>query len=172
MSRKWKECGQCREEQLLETIFAEGYQYFAAFLTDRFVAGKADTLEQGLNELECDKILELRLFSEEKEALGRRTMIGENHLFQWRVASEDGLDEMDYLVKYQTLDIDAAKIRSTENGGLQLMTTGGGCYSLPISPEEDRIKIISYIGYDESGMAYIYDNRLAGFVTKGGTRNE
>ena len=172
MDRIWKECGQCKEEDVIKTVFSEGYQYFVAYLTDKFVAGKAECLEQGLNKLEYGKLLELRLFSEEKEVLARRTMIGENHLFQWRVASETGLLPDEYMVKYQTLDIDKTKTVSADNGNLRLMTTGGGHYELPIRCEEDCIKVISYIGYDEDGMAFIYDNRLAGFAVKGGTKYE
>ena len=75
----------------------------------------------------------------------------------------------DYLYQSKrTLDIDSTKTCLGLNGNLQLMTTGGGKYELPMDKNYDSIRVISYIGYDESGMAYIYDDRLAGFATLGG----
>ena len=69
MNGTWKECGECKESLVIETVFGEGYDCFVAFLTDKFVAGRAETLEQGLSGLEYEKLLELRLFSEEKEVV-------------------------------------------------------------------------------------------------------
>lgn len=166
MNKEGARKGICDESELLETIFENCYPYFVAYQTDRFIAGR-NTLEI-LRQIDSSRLLEIRLFSEEQEVLARRTMIGAGHKFQWRIASEKGLLENEYVVKYQTLDIDRTKINAGSNGNLQLMTTGGGKYELPVSETHDSIRVISYIDYDESGMAYIYDNRLAGFTTQGG----
>lgn len=166
MHKEWEWKGICDESELLETVFDNRCLYFVAYQTDRFIAGR-NTLEI-LRQIDSRRLLEIRLFSENQEVLARRTMIGEGHKFQWRIASEEGLAENEYVERYQTLDIDHTKINIGSNGNLQLMTTGGGRYELPISQEQDSIRVISYINYDESGMAYIYDNRLAGFTTQGG----
>ena len=42
----------------------------------------------------------------------------------------------------------------------------GGKYVLPIGETEDSSKIITYIAYDESGMAKAADYRVCGFVQK------
>lgn len=166
MHKEWKRQGICDESELLETIFENCFHYFTACQTDQFIAGR--NTQEMLRRIDTSRLLEIRLFSEDQEVLARRTMIGAKHKFQWRIASEEGLLDNEYVERYQTLDIDRTKINSGSNGNLQLMTTGGGKYELPVSETHDSIRIISYIGYDESGMAYIYDNRLAGFAAQGG----
>ncbi len=166
MRKEWKRQGICDESELLGTVFENCYRYFVAYQTDRFIAGR-NALEI-FHQIDRKKLLEIRLFSESQEVLARRTMVGAGHKFQWRVASEEGLLKNAYVERYQTLDIDRTKINAGSNGNLQLMTTGGGKYELPVSEAHDSIRVISYIDYDESGMAYIYDNRLAGFAIQGG----
>lgn len=164
MRREWKQKGECNENELNSVINKIDYTYYLVFLTDKFIAGTEDLI----NRVEWDKVLELRLFSETQEFLARRTMTGENSVFQWRIASEDGLSKDEFIVKYQTLDIDDEKTEEGKFGNLYLMTTGGGRYELPIKKGTGSIKVISYISYDEkTGMANIYDNRLAGFIMGG-----
>lgn len=166
MRKEWKEQGKCKETELNRLIAGMDYSYFVAYQTDKFLSG-ADK-PSSLDRIEWHKLLEIRLFSAEKELLARRTMIGENNEFQWRIASEAGLHKEEYIVRYQTLDIDSAYTKEGEWGNLNLMTTGGGTYELPIERNMTGIKVISYIGYSsEDGMAYIYDNRLAGFMAGG-----
>lgn len=164
--KEWGRKGVCGEQELQELFAKDGYSYFVAYQTDKFISGR--NTSAALSQIDSKKLLEIRLFSEKKEVLARRTMIGAEHKFQWREASEEGLSNDEYVVSYQTLDIDRTKTSSGLNGNLQLMTTGGGKYELPIDKNHDSIKVISYIDYDKSGMAYIYDDRLAGFVTQGG----
>ena len=90
-------------------------------------------------------------------------------MFQWRTASENGLEKTDYLVQYQTLDLN--KKRMEEEGNLKdpfgnrvLYTTVGGKYVLPIGEKEDSSKIITYVAYDENGMAKAADYRVCGFL--------
>lgn len=166
MNKEWKEHGKCSESGIMSLVADKPYDCFVAYQTDRFIAGRntADKLRQ----IECDKLLEIRLFDRKGELLARRTMIGAGNLFQWRVADESGLSEDEYIVKYQTLDIDETGSAGENDGNRVLMTTGGGHLELPISSGNDRIRIISYVEYDADGMAHIYDNRLAGFAGKGG----
>lgn len=166
MHKKWKRQGTCGEEELQKIFFEDSFSYFVAYQTDKFISGR--NTSAALSQIDSKKLLEIRLFSEIKEVLARRTMIGAEHKFQWREATEEGLLNDEYVEKYQTLDIDSTKTCLGLNGNLQLMTTGGGKYELPMDKNYDSIRVISYIGYDESGMAYIYDDRLAGFATLGG----
>ena len=167
MNKDWKQGGTCTETELQNIICGYKYSYYTAWQTDRFLAGKDDP--DSLGRIEWNKLLEIRLFTENDELLARRTMIGAANPFQWRIASEDGLDPDEYIVRYQTLDIDTDHIEDGEYGNLRLLTTGGGTYELPINRNENSVKVISYICYDdENGMAGIYDNRLAGFAAKGG----
>ncbi len=163
---KYEKSGTCAESELLECIFDESYSSFVAYLTDQFVAG-VNTFEN-LSRIETDKLLEIRIFNKSAELMARRTMIGEDHPFQWRIANEEGLSKDEYIERFQTIDMDSTRTYKSNSGNLCIMSTGGGRYELPIREDHDRIRIISYVRYDSDGMACIYDDRLAGFVTKGG----
>ena len=172
MSREWKNHGTCSDKEIYELIKSMisvnfGYNYYIAFQTDKFLSGiKGD---EALNKIEWNKLLEIRLFSEKSELLARRTMIGENNSFQWRIASEEEMGDDEYIIRYQTLDIDSNYTREGEQGNLSLLTTGGGAYELPSEEGDDSIKVLSYIDYSkDDGMAYIYDDRLVGFSKRGG----
>ena len=165
MNSIWTYQGEVEETELLKMTEIEKFDIFVAFLTDRFLSGH--NRREELEQIPEDKLLELRVFNESGEFLARRTMIGAEHKFQWRIASERDIketDEIEFMTSYQTLDIDAVKTREGKNGNLALVTTGGGSYELPIKKEEDTVKVVTYIGYDSDGMAYIYDNRIVGFV--------
>ena len=166
MHNGWIKHGNWTETELCEKIRNYDYKYFIAFHTDRFLSGYVNV--ETLDRIEWKKLLEIRLFSEKGELLARRTMVGGNHLFQWRIASEEGLADDEYIIRYQTLDIDSDYIEKGEFGNLKLMSTGGGRYELPIDENMKSIKVISYVDYEEDGMAFIYDDRLAGFVDERG----
>ena len=166
MDKIWEKSGTCTEYELIDCIADNSYSSFVAYQTDRFIAGTNTT--ENLSRVEIGKLLEIRLFNEKSELMARRTMIGVNNPFQWRIADEEKLTLDGYLVRYQTLDIDAPGTLHEDHGNLCITSTGGGRFELPIRKDHDRIRVISYIGYDADGMAYIYDDRLAGFVTKGG----
>ncbi len=140
---------------------------FLACGTNYFRAGHADGEE--FSTLKSDRLLELRIFSEQYEVCFRRTSVGRD--FQWRLASEQDVPEDCYIVQYQILDINqdrAKKIKcpTDEYGNLQLFTTVGGEYVLPADPAADSSEIICYIAYDKNGMAKIADYRLKGFVRR------
>ncbi|MCI6731168.1 MAG: CRISPR-associated protein Csx19 [Lachnospiraceae bacterium] len=162
-----KESGTIKEEELsakLQRYHSEN-ELFLAYSTDSFCAGHA--LENELSELHVKQLLELRIFSENKELYYCRSRMGED--FQWRLASEENLEKDYYMIQYQTLDINTAKMEqdgfpTDTYGNLILYTTVGGKYKLPISREDNCSKIIAYIDYDEYGMAKIKDYRLCGFL--------
>ena len=166
MKKVWNNSGVCAESELSGIIGAYDYEYYVAYQIDRFRSGSGNV--ETLDNIEWVKLLEIRLFSEKSEFLARRTMTGAANKFQWRIASEEGLREDEYIVRYQALDIDSNYTKEGEHGNLQLMTTGGGKYELPIEKNMESIRVVSYIAYSaEDGMAAVYDNRLAGFVKEG-----
>lgn len=166
MNKQWNEQGECEEKDILKLIHTKkDYPFFLAFHTDGFVSGRNN--EDEIETIQPERLLELRVFGEKGELLVRRNMIGARQKFQYRTANEEALNKdgnQDYLVSYQALDIDQNKTKVISEGMRSLMTTGGGRYSLPINETENSIKIITYVDYDEDGMAFIYDHRLAGFV--------
>ena len=106
---KWiKDSGITPENELINEIkkYAGDNRYFLAYCTDRFYAGRAE-LEQ-FNQLKKDNVLEIRLFSETEEIHFIRSTVGTD--FQWRIASEDKLDKSEYMVQYQTLDLNQNRI--------------------------------------------------------------
>ncbi len=164
MSKEWiKESGTCKENEL-ETVIRRISKeidtgLYVAMYTDRFESGKfTDELR-----LEGKYALEIRIFNGDKELLLSRCSISED--FSWRFISEDKtLDAESYYVRYHVIDKNEPLSKDyLENGNLSITSTGGGHYSLPVTDGTKRIKIITYIDYDESGMAYAADNRVCGF---------
>ena len=150
---KWiKQHGVIEEDEIINQMMKyEGKENsFLAYSTDSFYAGKVE--KEQLEQLKKENLLEVRIFSETEETCFQRSSIGK--MFQWRTASENGLEKTDYLVQYQTLDLN--KKRMEEEGNLKD----------PFGETEDSSKIITYIAYDESGMAKAADYRVCGFVQK------
>lgn len=167
---KWiKDSGTVKADELfmeLKKYKWEGKR-FLAYHADSFKAGHAADAE--LAELNVNNLLELRIFSEEEELYYCRSCIGED--FQWRLASENGPEEASYMVQYQTLDINTAKMEqdgflTDRHGNLILYTTVGGKYALPVHKDDNCSKLIAYLDYDQNGMAKIADYRLCGFCKR------
>lgn len=167
---KWiKKHGIIGEEEIKDRMKQYEGKMFLAYCTDSFRAGRVE--EKQLDRLKKENLLEVRIFSETEEICFRRSSVGEQ--FQWRIASEEGLDDTDFLVRYQTLDINKKRMEKLEKredsfGNKILYTTVGGEYVLPIEEEEDSSKIIMYIEYDKNGMAKAVDYRIFGFVQRFG----
>lgn len=149
----------------------EGYIY-AAF-TDRVCLLKwplspkdEETLEQSF-----EKMLECRIFNEQMEYRMIRSAIKKD--WKTRFIEDDTAedDTEQYYTEKQYLDIDSTKTKVTEEG-LQLTTTGGGRFTLPINydkkPVDIKVKIRNYLGYyEETGQAYVRDWRICGFEAVG-----
>lgn len=170
-----KDSGLVRESELIPEALRRisGEALFLACSTDTFRAGHAT--EEELGALKPENLLELRIFSDQEEFLGRRTRVGE--VFQWRTAWEKGLSEDQYMIQYQTLDINRDRTEKEGNpadsyGNRILYTTVGGKYQLPIEPDADSSKIVAYIAYDQNGMARIADYRVCGFVRQAVCREQ
>ena len=80
MHKKWKRQGTCGEQELQKIFFEDSFSYFVAYQTDKFISGR--NTSAALSQIDSKKLLEIRLFSEIKEVLARRTMIGAEHKFQ------------------------------------------------------------------------------------------
>lgn len=165
MSKEWiKEKGFGPLDKLTEYMTGkkstlEGMKYIAMY-PDSFKSG---VYGEGIG---LDELLEARIFNEDRELLISRSGIGED--FSWRIASEKGYSGPDkfFYERYQLIDINAEKsTEKVEDGCMSIVSTVGGKYSLPITGTEKRIKIITYVDYDENGMAYAADNRICGFVS-------
>lgn len=149
---KWvRESGSLKLDELKNKLNAYSNVQYIAMFTDRFEA------DNGIPNVD-DTLLELRLFNDTFELHVFRSDIGSD--FFYRVSDDTGLDDMDFIVNYQKLDIN-----SKQEKDHNLMTTVGGKYTLPIN-DENYAKVIDYIEYDNDGMAMVADYRIAGFVKK------
>lgn len=164
-------CGKVAEDNLAELILskttAREYLY-VAFYTDKLGSG---IVTKGITKPAiCDykHLLELRIFNEDEEFRAVRTAM--KRTFTWRVASEADVDEMLYSSEIQLLDKDEKmldkdeKLTGSSDGvNTKFRATGGGCYTLPVSREADRIEIVNYICYDEYGNIQFSDYRIKRF---------
>ena len=164
MSKEWiKESGTCQGSDL-DTIISSIIKeidngLYIAMYTDRFESGKiTDDCR-----FEDKYVLEIRIFNKDKEILLSRGSISED--FIWRYISNDKtLDDESYYARYHVIDMNEPLSKDyLDNGNLSIISTGGGRYSLPVTEGTKKIKIITYIDYDENGMAYAADNRVCGF---------
>ncbi len=145
--------------------------YVLVYFTDAFLAGWAD---QMLAEAESNmgKLLELRVFNENRELWLHRSSLGAP--FAWRLAAEEGIkpEEKD---KYcfetrQLLDLGEgpdAEPAFDDDGLRVLRTEAGRSFKLPITEKERYVRIMNYVSYDEDGVANTADYRLMGFAERG-----
>ena len=170
-------CGEADETVLLQLIdgYLEGGRaVLLAGCTDRYVAGVAEN--GSCPDFNPARLLELRLFREDSELWAHRSVVGRP--FSWRIADDNTLKETvkdltpgffadadNYRVeRVQRLDVDPSA-----SGAGSLMTLGGGRYNLPIT-DEDTIRVVTYLDYDENGIARAVDVRMKGFEREGGNR--
>lgn len=162
-----KETGAVQEEELYSELQRKLRKdsLFLACGTNFFLAGHA--VPEELAGVNVEKLLELRIFSDEEEVYYSRSCIGE--AFQWRFASEKGLPQKYYITQYQTIDINRDKVKQENDpadqyGNRIFYTTVGGEYVLPIDGEADSSEVVCYLAYDKNGMAKVADYRLRRFV--------
>lgn len=164
MSKEWiKESGAGPKEAL--KTFMDGKSDSLADMT--YIAMYPDSFCSGRYNggLKLDTLLEARIFNDNMELLVSRNSIKED--FSWRIASEQGTEGSDKYCfeQYQIIDINAEKSgEPMEDGCINIMSTVGGQYRLPITMDQKRIKIITYVDYDKNGMAYVADDRICSFV--------
>lgn len=179
MERIWiKEQGDVNEAGLREQIlkYIDASRFVVAYFTDRFVLEHAG--EEVINGLDIGKLLELRLFDQEMELLVRRSSVGTE--FHWRLADDQYMREV-FLHKASDLQaglpdqvellyidgrqkIDYNPERSKDAGDkICVMSTVGGCYTVPSGIPMEYIAVRTYYSYAEDGMAVAADFRLRGF---------
>ena len=188
MKEIWiKKRGTASEAELpaLITSFCKvGEKTVCCFYTDHFQSALITTSQDPHLEallMDAPLLLEMRLFDSVSELYLFRSAIGQP--FSYRVADDRTLEEnlqneqdpfmrlteTHRMEQIQLLDLDSGyplyKQGSVDPYGcLLLRSTGGGKYSLPLSGREDSIIVVSYIDYDDNGIATIGDSRWAGFI--------
>ena len=191
MKEIWiRESGEIQEDQVADTLKAycgENARDCCAYYTNRFQSSRVDgSVDERLDKLlvDCSKLLEIRIFDADSELRLYRSMIGQD--FSFRIADDQTLrdhlssqsesflqDEKAHrMEQIQVLDADTANYPPWKNsetdafGSRLLRTTGGGTYNLPIRDDQNAVIVISYIHYDNQGVASIADTRLAGFCNE------
>ena len=158
---KWiAQKGKCSNEDLLECLSKVDIKEskYIAMYVDSFCAG----FDGEITSINSKRLLEIRVFNEEAEFLATRGSIGED--FSWRITSDKNLNKNDYLETEQYLDINKDLSKPFASGCMEIISTGGGKYILPIDENLDRVKVRSYIHYDSNGMAKVVDSRICCFL--------
>ncbi len=134
-----------------------GSGLFIAVMTDAVICGRANS-EADKKSLDPEKLLELRVFGPDREALYRRDYTSEE--FACRTLSDAcGLK---YLDEEHFLDI--ARVKDSSGDNTTFMTLTGGEYTLPVGPDTAKILVRTYFMQDESsGIEYPVDWRAVGF---------
>jgi len=164
MSEKWiKELGIVREEELttlVNRVFHDDYYYLAG-CTDAYCSGKGRANSFLITK--ASKLLEMRIFSSDMELHLSRSMVGQD--FKWRLTSDETLEDCDYIDYEHYIDINPEESRKTEKG-MNILSTVGGRYELPIESGDNVAYIRAYVTYDKNGMAKVKDHRVRGFGRK------
>lgn len=161
---KWiQACGNCTENELKDVICRnlKDFEIFIALYTDKFECQNVKELK--MEQLSVSTLLEIRIFNEHAEFYAVRGTIGNS--FSWRLTNDENLDELDFVERLHYIDQnEAMKVQDqNQEGDRSLITTVGGIYHLPITSEK-RIRVKSYVAYDENGVAKVVDNRICGFI--------
>lgn len=163
----WNEIKTDTEVQKID----KGYLY--ATFTDQIYILKwpLSLKDEKIIEQSFEKMLECRIFNAQMEYRIIRATIKRDwkKRFIEDESTEDNTEQ--YYTEQQYLDIDSTKTKITEEG-LQLTTTGGGHFTLPVNynkkPVDIKVKIRNYLGYyEETGQAYVRDWRICGFKPVG-----
>lgn len=155
------------------TGIREGFQnqtdtiYVMAIFTDSFELDiYQDEIfnESGKMFQKKERLLDLRVFDAKQEIRFVRSTIARP--FQMVCLKDSDYQNQDIIESVQLLDIDIARTKKEqcyETAGI-VRATGGGYYSFPLAGYVDaKVRIKSYIDYDENGCAYVKAWRLAGF---------
>ena len=146
------------EAELCKNNF--GGKHKLAIWTDR-----ADFIVGNINIPDLHKLLELRAFDETGEARYYRSYVGED-FFMREISDETERSNEDFDGSYeeiQYLDIDTERAKELPDG--EVYAIGGGAYHLPV-PGVEKLKVKYYYKFDDNGVAYVCDKRMAGFVKK------
>lgn len=107
-----------------------------------------------INDLQEDKLLELRAFDKNSEYRVYRSTV--NSDFYERFAEDSDKFESDYFDTEHFIDID-----STANKNNTRKTIGGGIFHLPLAnADATKIVVRNYVKYDKDGIASVTDWRI------------
>lgn len=143
---KWiAENGICGQNEIIASAakYCDEDAIYIALYTDKAEIGQ--TILENLNRIDGNNLMELRIFNSKREFFAIRSMCTED--FKWRVTSDKNLKKEDYIVRHQFIDIN--KVKSM-----------GKSTFFQIDERVNSVKVISYIEYDEYGMAKVVDNRV------------
>lgn len=132
--------------------------YMVASLTDRYIVDTWPTTEI----LDEKKVLEVRIFNQDREARLFRTDIGKAFSYSLMDDTEPGRDYMD---EWQYLDVDTKKSEMSFAEQKIVYATGGGKYRLPLERMENAGVLIRtyFTRNEETGLAQIGGFRLVTF---------
>lgn len=134
-----------------------------AFFTDRCAGARGEYIPELLSDART--LLELRLFDEQGELWCHRSMLGQRFACRW--AEDAGVEEEYMLSSAQYMDI-AGELGAGGRGCVRLRSTAGSHFELPIDSGDRRVRLVSYVAYDEQNRAHIADYRIAGFEPEEG----
>lgn len=146
------------EDLIRETSGMQGY--IAAQMSDEFFMDYWPMQFESLDGKE-DKILEIRVFNEDKEVKLFRGSL-EEELKIRIIEDPSALDEESYYDEFQFLDIDVPKTQANFSQDHMAWTTTSGCFRLPMNrvTETSALKVRYYFGtYEQTGQSYICDWR-------------
>ena len=107
-----------------------------------------------IDDLQEDKLIELRAFDENSEYRVYRSTIDRE--FYERFAEDTEISESEYFDTEHFIDID-----SNFNQGNTRKTIGGGTFHLPLAcANATKIVIRNYVSYDDDGIASVCDWRI------------
>ena len=141
--------------------------FLAAAYTDKYEIG---CWPQDETELDEDKLLEIRVFNQDREVKFFRADLSKE--FRMREIDDtvsgiqNGRDYTEYMDECQYLDIDTVRSEKRFAESHEVITTGGGRFFLPAENMKDaKVIIRSYFEKDSKfGQARIFDWRVVGFM--------
>lgn len=152
-------------QEIMIPVSLKGSAYMAV-LTDQVLCG----IWQGDLQFECqegqanleDKLLELRVFSEQEEFRVWRQYRGEE--FRTRYIN-DSENRMPFMDEVHMLDQNSTLTKDQGNGYTRFVTTGGGVYYLPGGNSTCRVKVRTYFSESEetNGIQIPKDWRIVAF---------
>lgn len=140
---------------------------FLCVLTDQVVCGVYEGSRQFRSSISTDaldeeKLLELRIFDQDRELRVFRSYTGED--FKVRYLDDTTEDVSDFYDEEHYLDQDSTKTFDLGNGFTRFVTTGGGAYELPVSPSFRKVRVRTYLKESLNGLQYAGDWRILEYV--------
>lgn len=155
------------------TALFEGSDY-TAVLSDRVDCGK---YENGIfvsakdgSQFDLGKLLELRVFNEEREYRAFRDNLGEAGFLQ-RIVEDSKIEEDKRFDELHYLDYDEVRTKANAQNNAEpnaVLTTGGGKFYLEGIADKRKVLVRTYLKADPTtGLEYAFDWRVVGYRDEG-----